>query len=70
MRETDPVSGAWEEHLFDRWCYLGSRRDEALPPQGTPRFDVDTYKLLASFIKKPMDNAELRQLAPASGAAA
>ena len=70
VRETDPVSGEWEEHLFDRWCYLGSRRDEAQAPQGKPRFDVDTYKLLASFIKKPMDNAELRQLAPASGSAA
>jgi len=63
VRETDPVSGEWEEHLFERWCYLGSRRSEQAAPQGTPRFDVDTYKLLAALIKKPMDNTELRELA-------
>ncbi|MGL6046606.1 MAG: exonuclease domain-containing protein [Vogesella sp.] len=63
VRETDPVSGEWEEHLFERWCYLGSRRSEQAAPQGTPRFDVDTYKLLAAFIKKPMENTALRELA-------
>ncbi len=62
VRETDPVSGEWEEHLFERWCYLGSRRSEQAAPQGTPRFDVDTYKLLAAFIKKPMENTALREL--------
>lgn len=62
VRETDPVSGEWEEHLFERWCYLGSRRAGQSAVQGTPRFDVDTYKLLASFMRKPLDNAELLTL--------
>lgn len=62
VRETDPVSGQWQEHLFERWCYLGSRREEAAAPQGSPTFDADTYKLLAAFLRKPQPDAELRVL--------
>lgn len=62
VRETDPVSGEWEEHVFERWCYLGSRRQSQATPQGVPAFDVDTYKLLAAFMRKPSENAELRVL--------
>ena len=63
VRETDPVSGEWEEHVFERWCYLGSRRNAEAPLAGQARFDVDTYKLLSSFIRQPTDNAELIVLA-------
>lgn len=62
IRETDPVSGEWEEHVFDRWCYLGSRRDENALPQGKPLFDADTYKLLSAKLKRPLENTGLREL--------
>ncbi|SCK06221.1 exonuclease domain-containing protein [Vogesella sp. LIG4] len=57
VRETDPVSGEWEEYLFERWCYLGLRRSGDRQPAGKPRFDHDIYKLLAAFLRKPGDNA-------------
>ncbi|MFC3534038.1 exonuclease domain-containing protein [Vogesella facilis] len=59
VRETDPVSGEWEEFLFERWCYLGSRRADSSQQQAKPRFDHDVYKLLAAFLKKPTDHAQL-----------
>ncbi|WP_174875503.1 exonuclease domain-containing protein [Vogesella oryzae] len=62
VRETDPVSGEWEEFLFDRWCYLGSRRADSERLEAKPRFDHDVYKLLAAFLKKPQDNAQLLEL--------
>lgn len=45
-----------ELHVIDRWCYLGTARTEtevhelAHSPR-TPRFDLDTYKILTRFLR-------------------
>ena len=44
--ETDEVTGERAEHVFDRWCYLGSRQGDGGPLEGAPSFDLDSYKLL------------------------
>ncbi|UTH75033.1 exonuclease domain-containing protein [Chromobacterium sp. IIBBL 290-4] len=50
--ERDEVCGDVTEHLFDRWCYLGSRVNGGAL-QGEPAFDLDYYKLLESELRKP-----------------
>ncbi|MCW3479799.1 exonuclease domain-containing protein [Neisseriaceae bacterium JH1-16] len=65
--ESDPVTGESVEHLFDRWCYLGSRSgaDESL--DGAPSFDLDTYKLLSAYLKKPFEHTSVRLLETVAG---
>ena len=54
IRESCDVTGATELHVVDRWRYLGSYRDEqALQADlfdARPAFDIDTYKLLVSYL--------------------
>lgn len=60
--ETDEVSGATVEHVFDRWCYLGSRGHDSEAFDTDPSFDLETYRLLAAYLKKPMAGTSLRLL--------
>ncbi|RBB92727.1 hypothetical protein C3E97_033560 [Pseudomonas sp. MWU12-2115] len=60
--ETDEVTGVAVEHVFDRWCYLGSRATGEQALAGTPSFDIDTYKLLDAYLKKPAEGSSLRLL--------
>ncbi|WP_287881251.1 exonuclease domain-containing protein [Aquitalea sp.] len=62
--ESDEVTGAAIEHVFDRWCYLGSRKVGEAGLQGRPSFDIDTYKLLDAYLKKPAAGSSLRLLPP------
>ena len=45
-----------EAHLIDNWRYLGTARSDeelhALLDAGRPRFDRDTYKILAKHMAK------------------
>ncbi|WP_241499292.1 exonuclease domain-containing protein [Chromobacterium sphagni] len=50
--ERDEVCGDVVQHLFDRWCYLGSRRNGG-ELTGEPAFDLDYYKLLESELRRP-----------------
>jgi DNA polymerase-3 subunit epsilon len=61
--EKDEVSGAEVEHVFDRWRYLGARPvgQQAMPDQ-TPMLDLDIYKLLNGYFRKPVQGTHLRQL--------
>ncbi|POZ62199.1 ethanolamine utilization protein [Chromobacterium alticapitis] len=49
--ERDEVCGDVVEHVFDRWCYLGSRRNGG-ELEGEPAFDLDYYKLLEMVLRK------------------
>lgn len=60
--ETDEVSGEVAEYLFDGWRYLGTLRGDEVVKEEVPVFDIDTYKLLAGLIKKPLPNTSLRLL--------
>lgn len=60
--ETDEVTGERAEHVFDRWCYLGSRQGEGGPLEGAPSFDLDSYKLLEGWLRKPVEGTALREL--------
>jgi DNA polymerase-3 subunit epsilon len=57
IREADPDSGREDVHIVDRWCYIGTARDEQELLQGDlfarrPAFDMDTYKLLVRHLMR------------------
>ncbi|WP_404377867.1 exonuclease domain-containing protein [Vreelandella aquamarina] len=56
IREQSRKGGPVAYHVVDHWCYLGSattkRRAQALKGD-TPRFDVDTYRILNRFLNTP-----------------
>ncbi|MDF0605789.1 exonuclease domain-containing protein [Neisseriaceae bacterium TC5R-5] len=60
--ETDEVTAQSREHVFDRWCYLGSRDGQQGLLQGLPAFDLECYKLLQGWLRKPVSGTALRQL--------
>ncbi|HZP93250.1 MAG TPA: exonuclease domain-containing protein [Burkholderiales bacterium] len=67
VRETDPFTGQSQVHVFDRWTYLGSAReqtdlDDALETRLEPGFDMDTYKLLLRVLKRPPANIRIFEL--------
>jgi len=47
--------GVGDAHIFDNWCYLGSIHhsefDQVSHLEKTIEFDVDTYKILESFLR-------------------
>jgi DNA polymerase-3 subunit epsilon len=54
--ETDLAREATEVHVVDRWCYLGSARDEGEVSElvaAEPRFDYDHYRILARHVGRP-----------------
>jgi DNA polymerase-3 subunit epsilon len=54
--ETDASREATEVHVVDRWCYLGSARDEGEVGEliaAEPRFDYDHYRILARHVGRP-----------------
>lgn len=57
--------GEQELHVFDQWRYLGTVRDEeslaALEPQAGG-FDIDTYRILDRFLRKPAPRTRLVEL--------
>lgn len=70
----DNTGEATELHVLDRWCYLGTARNEAelheicesnsaRNAHKAPVFDVDTYKILKRFIAKPPRGATIVRLA-------
>jgi DNA polymerase-3 subunit epsilon len=66
VREHNPVTGRTEIHLIDRWCYVGMANTQSdlfdryeSRDQG---FDVDTYKLLVSALKRPGKNLEIIEI--------
>lgn len=74
IREQGEENEREELHVIDRWCHLGSARDEhelaelldSSPPQG---FDLDIYRIIAGFLDKPPRNTRLIEF-PALRAAA
>ena len=57
-----------ELHVIDRWCHIGTARDEAelaevTAARAAPVFDVDTYKILKRFLAKPPKGASILRLA-------
>jgi DNA polymerase-3 subunit epsilon len=64
IRERD-WRGEEEMHVFDQWRYLGTVRDEqALAGLGGGEggFDIDTYRILERFLRKPGPRARLVEL--------
>jgi DNA polymerase-3 subunit epsilon len=54
--ETDASREATEVHVVDRWCYLGSARDDGEVSElaaAEPRFDYDHYRILARHVGRP-----------------
>ena len=57
VRERHPEGRFEEAHVFERWCHLGTARDEdelagLLEARAEIDFDPDIYKILVSFIAK------------------
>jgi DNA polymerase III subunit epsilon len=57
--------GEQELHVFDQWRYLGTVRDEdSLAALDRPAggFDIDTYRILERFLRKPAPRTRLVEL--------
>lgn len=57
VRETHPEQGWQRVHVFDRWCYLGSARDESdvheiVEARVDAAFDVDIFRLLRKELER------------------
>ena len=55
--ERDPEGESTEVHVVDRWCYLGTARDDAevselLESSRHPAFDYDHYRILTRHLGK------------------
>lgn len=58
-----------EAHLVDKWCYLGSVKNEfedLAEIKKEYRFDYDTYKILNRFIMDPKNEKKIRPVRLAS----
>lgn len=54
-----------ESHLIDKWCYLGSLKNESENIEDLRReyrFDYDTYKILNRFIMDPKNEKKIKVL--------
>lgn len=68
VREVTADGEKTELHVLDRWCHLGTVRDESelcdlAENRAAPVFDVDTYKILKRFLAKLPRNAAIVELA-------
>ncbi|HET7729139.1 MAG TPA: exonuclease domain-containing protein [Usitatibacter sp.] len=57
IRESHPDGRFQEAHVFERWCHLGTARDDdslagLLEARAEADFDPDIYKIVQSFIVK------------------
>jgi DNA polymerase-3 subunit epsilon len=64
VRERDPNSERTELHVLDRWCYLGTVHSEAelhdlARERSHAAFDLDTYRMLARFLKSPPSRCDI-----------
>lgn len=60
IREIDAVTGKNQIQVFEQWCHLATvedeiQMDEARQSRFEFNFDLDTYKLLTKYFKKPME---------------
>ena len=55
IRESGVVEGKSEGFILDKWCYIGSVKedgqDKNMELSKELEFDLDTYKILKSFLK-------------------
>jgi DNA polymerase-3 subunit epsilon len=57
--------GEQELHVFDQWRHLGTARDDAGLEElgrGERGFDIDTYRILERFLRKPVPRTRLVEL--------
>jgi len=64
VRERDPERDRSELYVFDRWRYLGTAKSEAelyelAESMQSAAFDLDTYRILARFLKSPPSTCEI-----------
>ena len=58
IREFSAHKKKTDVHLFDHWCYLGTIQHKAqleqpeLFEENNLMFDIDTYHILVSYLKK------------------
>jgi DNA polymerase-3 subunit epsilon len=67
VRERDPNSERTELHVLDSWRYVGTVHSEAelhelSSERNDAAFDLDTYKMLARFLKSPPSRCEIISL--------
>lgn len=64
IREIDPLTGKTQIQVFDQWCHIATveddiQLDEAMQSSFEFNFDLDTYKLLLRYLKKPVNIVRL-----------
>lgn len=64
IEEHDAVNKRSEAFVFNRWCFLGSikqREDNDGVSETThPEFDLDTYKILRSYLRQEKNGVKVR----------
>lgn len=64
IQEKDELTGKLEGFLIDKWCYLGTiKNEDQLLENETLRefsFDVDTYKILLRYISNPKNRKNIK----------
>lgn len=70
IRERHDDGRIEEAHVFDRWCHLGTARDEGdlagiLETRADIGFDTDIYKIVQSFIVKHRSRVQVVPVAAA-----
>lgn len=64
IEERDALNKISEAFVFNRWCYLGSikqREDhEGVSETSNPEFDLDTYKILRSYLRQEKNGVKVR----------
>ncbi len=66
LKETDEIRGRESIHVLDNWCWLGSADSEQevqeIMTGGSPAFDIDTYRILRSWLDKKADRITVLDL--------
>jgi len=60
IKEIDKLTGKTQIQVFEQWCHIATieddiQMDEARQSRFEFNFDLDTYKLLTRYLKKPVD---------------
>jgi DNA polymerase III subunit epsilon len=62
IKEQDPETEKFEGFLIDQWCYLGSVKKEGKEVSHEYNFDLDTYKILQSYLRVSKNLSKIKQL--------
>lgn len=68
ITEKNPLTGLTEKFILDKWCLLGSIQEkkdaDTIINEDTREFDLDTYKILKSYLKHKKHGISIERISP------